>query len=245
MFGWPGCCCDTGPPTVPTPNCMCDEGPAVIYMKSTRPDLNSDIFKDDTITWQARPAWASVLSISDPGYYGNVWFTEPGHGDQFIYHISCVGAETGLHRVFEHSFFAGGGPLLDSVRYRWTASLAGNSCDPFYLLHGSIYSGGNPAGKVYLSAFAGDWKIGSKFVQFTVFNSTTPFARIAGATVTCDGVSETTNADGLAFLTLTQSASGRAFTVTAPGKTATGGTVAGSTPVATEAQTDGYNVPMS
>lgn len=245
-FGNPGCpCCGAPSPPDTTPGCPCPDGPATIYVKSTRPDLNFGLFNDATLRWIATPSaytFPPPNTIPSFGYFSDETFHEQSHNDEYRYYLSCDGTSYGLHRVFVTSFF--GSPLLDVVRYSWIVGVRGNTCSPFYFLGGTVYPGGNPAGKVYLSAASGDWKIGQKYVAFKVWtgSSSNP---IAGATVGLAGATATTDSQGLCAITVAQSASPRPYTVTKAGYSFGGGIVSGEAPVATEAQSVSVGVNMT
>jgi hypothetical protein len=232
------CCVEPEPPL--TPGCPCPDGPGVIYMKSTRPDLNSELFQDATLRYIATPAPYAPLLLGTHGYYSDEEFIERGHGDVYRYFLACDPAAYGLHRVFVESSF--GSPLIDLRRYTWTAGVRGNTCDPFYYLGGTIYPGGNPAGKVYLSEFSGDWKLGSKWVVFNVFRGTAANP-LDGVTVSLGGQSGVSDASGFVGLTIPQSATDRTWTATKAGYLPASGVLAGETPVATEAQ--GTTLPVN
>jgi hypothetical protein len=44
-----------------------------------------------------------------------------------------------------------GSPYRDTIRYRWLAGYAGNTCSPFLLSNGQIFSGGDASGVVTIS----------------------------------------------------------------------------------------------
>lgn len=215
------------------PQCGCNPGPVTIYAKSTRPDLNNNIFPDGVVlTYQAQLPEYVTLSLGEFYYVSDDTYIEPGGGgNEFRVLLICSGVAYRWVRAF--ASYNGGGPSADE-RYSWLPGNSGNPCEPFYQLNGTMFSGGNTAGKVYLSAIDGDWKIGTKSVRVRAYR---PFPTpVAGATVSIDGQTGITNAAGEVYLWITQSSSNIPWSVSKAGLTTQTGNVPGATPVPAEVQ---------
>lgn len=215
------------------PQCGCNPGPLVIYAKSTRPDLNNNIFPDGVVFnyGPTPPEYVAAFSLDAFTYISEGTYTEPTTGHTFRIFLTCEGVSYTWARYFLD--YGAAGPSADS-RYTWLPTNSGNPCTPFYQLNGTMFSGGNTAGKVYLSAIDGDWKIGLKSVRVRAYR---PFPTpVAGATVTMDGQTALTGANGEVYLWITQSSSAIPWTVSKSGLTTQSGNVPGATPVPTEVQ---------
>lgn len=235
--------------TAPTPECPCDPGPATVYAYSSRPDLNNNIFPAGVVfNYQTTPAVYSPLLLPSKIYLSVDEYVD-NSGDTFRVLIQCASVsgtpvEYGWHRLYEERASSPGVPVIDLRRYTWAISSTGNTCTPWYQLNGTMFSGGNTTGKVYLSATSGDWAIGEKLLEGNC--RTTGFVSIAGAVVTVDGTySATSGADGNFAMKVPQSASSRPWSAVKSGFTTATGTVAGQATDAAVPQWDFFNVVMS
>jgi len=129
--------------TIPLPGCPCTTTPASLVMTSTNHTANFGMFQDALITWQPTPSYYVSLMLGSHIFISTTRFTDGLTGEIFHYYLACDTQGYILKRLFEHTSFAS--PYQDDVRYRWTFSLPGSSCEPFSLGNGHIYNGGDPA----------------------------------------------------------------------------------------------------
>lgn len=215
------------------PQCGCNPGPVTIYAHSTRPDLNNNIFPDGVVlTYGPTPPEFAPLSLEEFSYLSDGTYTEPTTGHEFRVLLICNGVSYSWNRAFPE--YPPGGPASDQ-RYTWLPGNSGNPCEPFYQLNGTMFPGGDTAGKVYLSAIDGAWKIGLKSVRVRAYHPSFP-TPLAGATVDIDGQTKLTGADGEVYFFITQSAVNIPWAVSKAGLVTQTGNVPGATPVATEVQ---------
>lgn len=139
----PGCCpCDTGPPpgTVALPGCNCAATPVGLTMDSVVPTCDGGLFHDCTIQYGPTPSGYAALSLGSSSFLSVESFQDD-FGDTFRYYFTCNTTNFTITRVYLTSFF--GSPFKDIVRYTWTLGAVGNTCVPFLLSNGFIYSGGD------------------------------------------------------------------------------------------------------
>ncbi len=99
------------------------------------------LLQDATIVYQDTPPGLLPLGIGSPSFLSNETFEDfPGSPDVFRYYFTCVNGLYAITRVFEESIY--GSPYRDAVLYRWLIGVAGNTCDPFELTNGEVFSGG-------------------------------------------------------------------------------------------------------
>lgn len=137
----PGCkCCpySSGPGNIS--GCFCQHIAADLAMTSVHPACNGGLFQSDTLTWQATPPAYATLSIAASGYFGSV--LTDGTGATFQYYFTCVPGSFTLTRVYPAQ--GGSAARLDTVRYSWPTGAPGNTCSPFNLTSGTVFSGGDP-----------------------------------------------------------------------------------------------------
>lgn len=131
------------------PGCICVSPPATLYMTVTGGSCNNGLLNDCTIQYGPTPSSLSGLRLGVNCYLSTTTFTDSQTGDSYYYYLGCFGAVMRISRVFPTSVF--GSPFLDSVIYYWSVGLSGNTCVPFLLSNGQIYSGGDPACSVTIS----------------------------------------------------------------------------------------------
>lgn len=144
----PGCrCCRSG--GVLITGCACTTTPRTVHLTMNRPDAVVPLIYPCTLQWGPTPAGLLPLSLGSECHLSTVTFPDPVTGDQYWYHLSCSLAYYQLTRVYAVSLY--GSPYRDSLRYRWLIGASPNSCSPFLMSNGTIYSGGDPACVVTLS----------------------------------------------------------------------------------------------
>ena len=138
-----------GNAAVVIPGCPCSSSPAVLYMTSSNPNSNNHILQSAVLVYGPTPAGLLPLAIGESSYLSTTTFTDFSTGDQFWYYLSCYLGYYVLTRVYATSLY--GSPYRDATRYRWAAGYPGNSCAPFLLANGQIFSGGDPSCVVTVS----------------------------------------------------------------------------------------------
>jgi len=138
QYGTPG---GAGPPVV-VPGCPCPSSPATLHMTSSSPTSNNQIFQSATLVYGATPSALAALGLGPSSYLSTASFTDLSTSDQFWYYLSCYLSYYILTRVYVTSLY--GSPYLDITRYRWPISYPTNTCAPFSLQYGQIFSGGDP-----------------------------------------------------------------------------------------------------
>lgn len=230
---------EEAPPEVDL-GCGCPTVPTTIYMKATNPLLNNQLFQDATLVYGPPPAPFVGFPIPDPAHWSPGTFVD-GSGNTFYYAFYC---DTSVYRL-DLAYTTGPGAPVLSNRYTWNPGVVtgGNACNGFYMLNGTVFVGGNATNKNYLSGTLGDWAIGEFLLNGQT--RTSGFVAVPGVTVTCDGVSAVSNANGDFSFKIPQSASTRGWTATKSGWSPASGSVAGQTPNAALAQFARIAVVMS
>ena len=123
--------------------CPCPTSPITLTMTSSAPASNNHILQSATLTYGPTPAALAALGIGQSAYLSTATFTDFSTGDQFWYYLSCYLGYYILTRVYATSLY--GSPYHDMIRYRWPISDPTNSCNPFALNTGQIFSGGDPS----------------------------------------------------------------------------------------------------
>jgi hypothetical protein len=131
------------------PGCPCATSPVTLYMTSSSNASNDHILQSAVLVYGPSPSALSALGIGQSAYLSTVTFTDFSTGDQFWYYLSCYLGYYILTRVYATSLY--GSPYRDMTRYRWPISDPSNSCNPFLLAHGQIFSGGDPSCVVTVS----------------------------------------------------------------------------------------------
>ena len=127
---------------VTIPGCPCSSSPITLNMVSSAPASNNHILQSATLVYGSTPSALAALGIGQSAYLSTTTFTDFSTGDQFWYFLSCYLGYYILSRVYATSLY--GSPYHDMIRYRWPISAAPNTCVPFSLTNGQIFSGGDP-----------------------------------------------------------------------------------------------------
>jgi hypothetical protein len=138
-----------GNAAVVIPGCPCSRSPRTLYMTSSNPNSNNHILQNATLVYGPTPSNLLPLAIGQSSYLSTTTFTDFSTGDQFWYYLSCYLGYYVLTRVYATSLY--GSPYRDATRYRWPIGFPGNSCTPFLLANGQIFSGGDPSCAVTIS----------------------------------------------------------------------------------------------
>ena len=136
-------------PGVVVPGCPCSRSPAVLYMTASNPNSNNHILQSSVLVYGPTPAQLLPMDIGQSAYLSESQFQDLSTGDWFWYYLSCYLGYYVLTRVYATSVY--GSPYRDATRYRWAIGNPGNSCSPFNLLVGNIFSGGDPSCVVTIS----------------------------------------------------------------------------------------------
>jgi hypothetical protein len=121
--------------------CACTSTPTTIHLTIDKPDSISRLIKDCTFQWTDTPPALLPLGLGEKEYLSIQTFRDIATDDVYRYHLQCVLNFFTLTRVYEESAY--GSPYRDVIRYKWPISLSGNSCNPFYMDSGIMYSGGD------------------------------------------------------------------------------------------------------
>ena len=132
------------------PGCPCSQIPTSLTMTSSKPTSNNQIFQNATIAYQPTPASLAALKLGSQCYLSTRQFTDTSTNNLFWYYFGCYQGFYIITRVYAVSAF--GSPYRDQVRYRWLGGTIGNSCTPFLLSRGTIFSGGDASCVVTISA---------------------------------------------------------------------------------------------
>ena len=123
--------------------------PGTIYMSVVHPEANFHMFHDATLVYGAVPSGLAPLGLGANAFLSTASFNDDFSADSFRYHIFCSSGFYCLTRVYEASIY--GSPYLEATRYRWLSGLTGNTCVPFLLTNGKIFSGGDASTVITLS----------------------------------------------------------------------------------------------
>ena len=144
----------TGGGGVRIPSCYCTAIPVDLTMTSSDTTSDGDMFQNCTLHYGPTPSEYAALSLGANCYLSNESFADPD-GEIFRYTFGCSSATFNLSRVYAHSVYGSGGAFQDLVRYSWSLGYPGNTCSPFLLSKGRIYSGGAPTTVVTISTPSG------------------------------------------------------------------------------------------
>ena len=126
-----------GGPSIP--GCACVTVPAVLHMSSSGPC--DGVFQPCVLQYGPTPAYLSGINLGANCFLSTATFTDAFSGIQYLYNIECDTIFFHLSRVYLPS--ANGGAYHDSSIYSWSIGQPGNTCSPFLLSNGYIYTGGN------------------------------------------------------------------------------------------------------
>jgi hypothetical protein len=136
-------CCPAGGGTVSL--CICPAVPTTLAMTATPVGTaDATIFHDATLAYGPTDPGYAGLALGANGVYSTASFVDQ-NGDTFQYYLFCTRNQFFLTRIYKQSVF--GSPFQDSVRFFWTV-VGVNTCSPFSLTTGTIYSGGNAGTRV-------------------------------------------------------------------------------------------------
>lgn len=136
------------PPGAVIAGCQCTSIPLTLSMVPTDPTLNGGMFQPATLQWGPTPTVYARAALGTNSFLSTQSFIDQ-IGESFQYYFTCTTDKLTLTRVYANSIF--GNPYRDTVRYTWPLSLAGNTCDPFLLTAGQIYSGGDTRSQITVS----------------------------------------------------------------------------------------------
>ena len=138
------------PPTgVLIPGCPCTLSPTTLYMTSSKPQSNNGIFQSAVFQYGPTPSSLLPVVLATNSYLSTSSFLDPVLNCQFWYYLTCYLGAYVLTRVYVQSPL--GSPFRDRIRYTWFVGLPGNTCSPFLLSVGSIFSGGDATCVVTIS----------------------------------------------------------------------------------------------
>lgn len=144
MFSF--CCCTNATLLL---GCPCPV-PTTLYMTVTHPEVNFGMFQDCILQYGPVPAALAPLGLGANAMLSTAFFHDDFSTDNFRYLFFCSSGFWCLTRVYETSIY--GSPYLEATRYRWLSGLSGNTCSPFLLTNGRIFSGGDASTVITLSA---------------------------------------------------------------------------------------------
>ena len=139
-----------GPAGVFIPGCPCASVPETLTMTVSKPLSNYQIFHNCTLQYNSPvPSDYTKLSLGSFAWLSTATFTDQFSTNPFRYYFGCYQGYYALSRVYAKT--NAGPAYVDSIRYRWLAGFFGNTCTPFYLQSGSIFSGGDASCVVTIS----------------------------------------------------------------------------------------------
>jgi len=121
------------------PGCACLAIPTVLYLTAVGPC--EGIFQACVLQYGPTPAEFSGLDLGANCFLSTETFFDEFAGVSYRYHFGCDTNFFRISRVYEPSVY--GGPIHDASIYSWSINHPGNTCNPFLLSSGSIFSGGN------------------------------------------------------------------------------------------------------
>jgi hypothetical protein len=135
----------TGPPTVTIPGCTaCVTTPAILVQVNRNPACNpaggTNYFPNLVYRYGTTPAGYAALSLGASSFLSESSFKDQ-NGDVHRWYFTCTAGSYTIQRVYLTSIF--GSPFKDSIRYTWPLNRPANTCSPFALTDGVIYSGGD------------------------------------------------------------------------------------------------------
>jgi hypothetical protein len=137
------------PSTIPIPGCLCTATPIFLHMTSSNTTANGGMFQNCALSYISTPNEYSLLFLSDHSFLSSESFTDLYTGDSFRYYLTCASGIYELTRVFVTSIF--GSPFKEPARYTWLMFAPGNTCTPFLISNGQVFSGGDPSCVVTIS----------------------------------------------------------------------------------------------
>lgn len=123
------------------PGCPCSSSPINLTLTSSKPSSNNGIFQNASIHYGPTPSSVLAVVFTSNSYLSTTLFFDTILASYFYYFLTCSINKYLLTRVYPSSPF--GSPFRDSVRYSWTPGFPGNTCSPFSMTNGQIFSGGD------------------------------------------------------------------------------------------------------
>jgi hypothetical protein len=137
------------PATVALAGCLCAATPIKLHMTSSNTTSNGGMFQNCDITYDSTPSEYTLLYLGTSSFLSTQSFTDLETGDSFRYYMICASALYQITRIFVTSIF--GSPFMEPARYTWLMFAPGNTCAPFRLSNGQIFSGGDSTCAVAIS----------------------------------------------------------------------------------------------
>ena len=139
-----------GPEGVFIPGCPCDSVPKTLTMSVSKPTSNFGIFQPCTLQYYSPvPTQFAGLALGSWAWLSTQSFTDQLSPTPFYYYFTCFQGYYALSRVYPKTSTSPA--YVDSIRYRWLAGYLGNTCTPFLLSSGLIFTGGDASCKVTIS----------------------------------------------------------------------------------------------
>ena len=132
--------CQAGGGNIRIPSCYCSAIPSILTMSSSNTASDGGMFQNCSLAYGNTPPQYGALSLGNQCFLSTTSFTD-SNGEVFRYAFNCLSATFNLSRVYAQSVF--GSPFQDLVRYSWSLGYPGNTCTPFLLSSGRVYTGGN------------------------------------------------------------------------------------------------------
>jgi hypothetical protein len=123
------------------PGCACPIVPQTLRMSTSGP-CDPATFQSCVLQYGPTPPEFSGLGLGTNSFLSTQSFTDTYTGTLFRYNLVCNTVFFQLSRVYLAT--SSGVAYHDSTIYTWVIGLGGNTCTPFFLSNGSIFSGGNP-----------------------------------------------------------------------------------------------------
>jgi hypothetical protein len=132
------------------PGCPCTSVPRTLQVSVSKPNSNGHIFHPATLQYYSPvPSQFSSLALGSFAFLSTTSFTDDFSANPFWYLFGCFQGYYALSRVYPGS--STGPAFRDSVRYKWLIGFTGNTCSPFLLSNGVIFSGGDASCVVTMS----------------------------------------------------------------------------------------------
>ena len=123
------------------PGCACTQIPATLHLSSTGP-CGDGTFPSCTFHFGPTPLEFAGLDLGSRCFLSAETFLDSYSGASYRFHLGCDTIFFRLSRVYLAS--DQGDAFHDATIYAWSIGQPGNTCHPFLLSTGYIYSGGDP-----------------------------------------------------------------------------------------------------
>jgi hypothetical protein len=143
----PGCatCCGPGSSSGGAfiPGCVCTSIPTTLTLTWSG-TCDPSFSPNATLLWGPTPSAFSGLGLGTNCFLSTAKFLDPYSGCNYYFTLSCTSVFFQLSRIYDGTGTGGGCTIYhDLTIFSWSISIAGNSCVPFLLANGTIFSGGN------------------------------------------------------------------------------------------------------